>query len=212
MPEDDPRKRDFDRAAPDWDDNPARLRMTGALAAAVLSRLALDRNLSVLDYGAGTGLVTLRIQPLVGRVVAADTSPGMLAVLQRKIAAAGLRNVAVRLWNVETDPLPAERFDVVVSTMTFHHLKDIPGVLKSFHELLAPGGRIAVGDLDLEAGDFHADPAGVWHLGFDRDSLEEQFAGAGFRHVRTETAHRFEREVVGGRMKEFSLFLLIAEK
>jgi ubiquinone/menaquinone biosynthesis C-methylase UbiE len=212
MSADDPGKRDFNRGAANWDGNPARLRMTGALADAVLSRLTLGQNFVAMDYGAGTGLVTLRIQPLVGRVVAADTSPGMLAVLQSKITAAGLRNVDVRLWNVEEDPLPAERFDVVVSTMTFHHLRDIPGVLKRFHELLAPGGQIAVGDLDCEAGDFHADPAGVWHFGFDRDDFEKRFAEAGFRRVRTETAHRFEREVAGGRMKEFSLFLLTAEK
>jgi len=212
MPDDDPGKRDFDGGAADWDANPARLRMTGALADAVLSRLTLDRNLSVLDYGAGTGLVTLRIQPLVGRVVAADTSPGMLAVLQRKIAAAELRNVAVRLWNVETDPLPEDRFDVVVSTMTFHHLRDIPAALERFHGLLVPGGRIAVGDLDREDGDFHADPSGVWHFGFDRDELGRQFAEAGFGRVHAETALRFERAVAGGQFKEFSLFLLTAEK
>ncbi|HVP89888.1 MAG TPA: class I SAM-dependent methyltransferase, partial [Terriglobales bacterium] len=122
----DPGKRDFDKSAKDWERDAARLKMTGALADAVISRLTWGPDLVAMDYGAGTGLVTLRIQPLVGRVLAVDTSPGMLAVLEEKVAEAGLANVAVRLWDIEKDPLPEDRFDLIVSTMTFHHLRDIP--------------------------------------------------------------------------------------
>ena len=208
----DPGKRDFDKSAKDWERNQSRVRMTAALADAVIARLTLSRDLVAMDYGAGTGLVTLRLQPLVGRIVAADTSPGMLAVLEQKIAQAGLEKIAVRLWNAETDPLPGERYDVIVSTMTFHHLKEIPRVLRRFHDLLTPGGQIAVADLDTEAGDFHADPAGVWHFGFDRAELQRQFDEAGFSRVRTETAYRLERPGTGGELKEFSLFLLTAVK
>ena len=206
----DPGKRDFDKSAKDWERDAARLKMTGALADAVISRLTWGPDLVAMDYGAGTGLVTLRIQPLVGRVLAVDTSPGMLAVLEEKVAEAGLANVAVRLWDVEKDALPGDRFDVIVSTMTFHHLRDIPAALGRFHELLRPGGQMAVADLDTEAGDFHADPTGVWHFGFDRSELKAQFEAAGFSRVLTETAYRLERPVAGGLLKEFCLFLLSA--
>jgi len=212
MHDHDPGKRDFDRAAAEWERNEARVRMTTALADAVTARLTLSRNLVAMDYGAGTGLVSLRIQPLVGRIVAADTSPGMLAVLEEKLAEAGLENIAVQLWNIETDPLPEGRFDVIISTMTFHHLKEVSPALGRFHELLTPGGQIAVADLDSEAGDFHGDPTGVWHFGFDRVLLRKQFEEAGFRRVRTETAYRLGRPGADGKLKEFSLFLLTAIK
>jgi ubiquinone/menaquinone biosynthesis C-methylase UbiE len=212
MRDHDPGRRDFDRSAKDWERDAARLKMTGALADAVIARLAWAPSLVAMDYGAGTGLVTLRIQPLVGRVLAVDTSSGMLAVLEEKIAKAGLSNVAVRLWDVETDPLPEERFDVIVSIMTFHHLRGVPAALVRFRELLSPGGRMAVADLDTEAGDFHADPTGVWHFGFDRTELKEQFEAAGFTRVVTEAAYRLERPGTGGKMKEFSLFLLTATR
>jgi ubiquinone/menaquinone biosynthesis C-methylase UbiE len=212
MRDHDPGRRDFDKSAKDWEKNAARLKMTGALADAVVAGLAWDRRQAAMDYGAGTGLVTLRIQPLIGRVVAFDTSPGMLAVLEEKIAKAGLENVSVRLWDVETGPLPEERFDVIVSTMTFHHLRDIPAALGRFRELLCPGGRMAVADLDTEAGDFHSDPTGVWHFGFNRDEFRKQCDAAGFHSVRTETAHRLKRPGAGGKMKEFSFFLLTAAK
>lgn len=210
MPERDPGKRDFDRAAPGWERDAARLKMTGALADAVIARLKWGPDLVAMDYGAGTGLVTLRIRPLVGRVLAVDTSPGMLAVLEEKVAAARLPNIAVRLWDVEKDPLPDERFDIIISTMTFHHLRDIPAALGRFHDLLRPGGRMAVADLDTEAGDFHADPAGVWHFGFDRTELKGQFEAAGFSDVLTGTAYRMERQVAGGISKEFGFFVLTA--
>ena len=210
MRDHDPGKRDFDRAAPGWERDAARLKMTGALADAVIARLEWGPDLAAMDYGAGTGLVTLRIQPLVGRVLAVDTSPGMLAVLEEKVASARIANVAVRLWDVEKDPLPEDRFDVIVSTMTFHHLRDIPAALGRFRDLLQPGGQMAVADLDTEAGDFHADPAGVWHFGFDRDELKGQFEAAGFSRVVTGTAYRLERPVAGGGLKEFSLFVLSA--
>lgn len=212
MPPHDPGRRDFDRSAQDWEKNAARLKMTGALADAVIAGLPWEPRFVAMDYGAGTGLVTLRIRPLVSRVVAVDTSPGMLAVLEEKIAQSGLENVSVRLWDVEKDPLPDERFDVIVSTMTFHHLKDIPAALVRFRELLSPGGRMAVADLDTEAGDFHADPTGVWHFGFDRDELKKQFETAGFSQVTAATAHRLERPGPDGTIKEFSFFLLTAAK
>lgn len=212
MPHDDPGKRDFDKSAADWDKNAVRVKMTSALADAVIARLTLARNLTVMDYGAGTGLVTLRLRPLVSRIVAADTSPGMLEVLGEKLAGAGIQNIDRRLWNVETDPLPKERFDVIVSTMTFHHLREIPPVLKRFHGLLTPGGQIGIADLDCEAGDFHADPTGVWHFGFDRSHLVKQFEETGFRAVRVDTAYRLERPGAGGILKEFSFFVLTARR
>jgi len=208
----DPGKRDFDKSAKDWEKNAARLKMTGALADAVIAGLAWSPKFVAMDYGAGTGLVTLRIQPLVARVVAADSSPGMLAVLEEKISAAGLTNVDVRLWDVETDPLLEDRFDVIVSTMTFHHLREIPAALGRFHELLRRDGQVAVADLDTEAGDFHADPTGVWHFGFDRDELRRQFEVSGFSRVSVRTAHRLERPGSGGKLKQFSFFLLTAAK
>jgi ubiquinone/menaquinone biosynthesis C-methylase UbiE len=47
----------------------------------------------VLDYGAGTGLLTLNLQPQVAAIVAMDSSAGMLEKVTEKLHAAGIRNV-----------------------------------------------------------------------------------------------------------------------
>lgn len=64
-------KRDFNLAAKTWDDNPMRIELAGALANAILSRIPVANTMDMLDYGAGTGLVTLGLQPYMRSVVAA---------------------------------------------------------------------------------------------------------------------------------------------
>jgi SAM-dependent methyltransferase len=46
---------------------------------------ALCQESRVLDYGAGTGLLTLKLQPYVKSIVAVDTSPNMLGGFKREV-------------------------------------------------------------------------------------------------------------------------------
>lgn len=78
-------KRDFDSAAKTWDQNDARMRMSQAIADAIIASLKLSGSETVLDYGTGTGAIALRLEPLAKRVIAADSSRGMLEVLEEKL-------------------------------------------------------------------------------------------------------------------------------
>jgi hypothetical protein len=76
------------------------------------------------------------------------------------------------------------------------------------HELLAPGGRIALADLDAEDGSFHdADAEGIHHLGFPRDRVAGFARMAGFVEVAFSTATEIEKN---GR--RYPLFLLTARR
>jgi len=77
-------KRDFDSAAKTWDLNDTRTRMSTGIADAMVAVLGLTGSETVLDYGTGTGIVALRIRPLVRQVIAADSSRGMLDVLEAR--------------------------------------------------------------------------------------------------------------------------------
>ncbi len=204
-------RRDFDRAAERWDANPDRRRLSLALGRALLRTLRPTPELDVLDYGCGTGLITLQFLPRVRRITAADSSAGMLRVLGKKLKAAGLTRVRRLRWDAETEPAPPTRYDLILSTMTFHHLGRISRVLRAFRRTLVPGGRLAIADLDAEDGSFHADPRGVRHQGFSRRVLSRRLLSAGFRRVRFSTTHRFSRRTTSGR-RRFSAFLLVAEK
>jgi SAM-dependent methyltransferase len=166
----------FDEAATTWDELPRRRELAAAVAAEIERRVPLSGEVDVLDFGCGTGLVTLALQPFVGRVTGADTSAGMLGELQRKVRDRRLANVETLLLDPAA-PLPSDRlYDLVVSSMALHHVEDVGALFRRLHGLLRDGGRVALADLDREDGTFHEDARGVFHLGFDRDDIASLLA------------------------------------
>ncbi len=223
---------DFDASAATWDDDPAKVERAQRTAAAILERVPLPPGATAFEFGCGTGLLGFALQPHVARIVLADSSPGMLAVVERKIAATGATNVEPRRLDPGADPLaggaqalaggaqdlaggaqdltggaqprPHECFDLVVSLMALHHVPDTAGLLRRLLDLLAPGGRVALADLDAEDGSFHGPGVDVHH-GFDRAALGAQLVEAGFRDVAFTTVFEVER---GGR--RYPVFLVVA--
>ena len=113
------------------------------------------------------------------------------------------------MLDMEKDGLPLAGLDAVVSSMAFHHVKDVRGLLKKIYGALAPGGIIGIADLDSEDGGFHRDAAkaGVRHRGFDRAALELDLKYAGFRDIKIVTAYKSVRE-----NGEYPVFLACAKK
>lgn len=178
----------FDEAAPTWDAEERRVLLARGVTEAIAARCALSAGLDVLDFGCGTGLVSLGLRPLVRSVTGVDTSRGMLDVLERKVDEQRLDGVrAVLLPRNAPLSLP-DRFHLVVSSMTLHHVDDLASLFVRFRDHLHPGGRVALADLDLEDGTFHEDATDVVHLGFDRGAIAALLAAAGFAGVAVETA------------------------
>ncbi len=178
----------FDQAAATWDGEERRVRLAQGVTEAIVKRCALPADLDVLDFGCGTGLVSLALRPLVRSVTGVDTSRGMLDVLERKVSEQGLEGVHAVLVSPDTPLAVAGRFDLVVSSMALHHVADLAPLFARFREHLRPGGRVALADLDLEDGTFHEDATGVVHLGFERRAFAALLAAAGFVDVEMETA------------------------
>ncbi len=205
-------KRDFDKEAQSWDDNPFRRQLGEAIGKAISEAIPLNNSDTVLDYGTGTGLVSLALCDRVSRVLAADSSHGMLDVLAAKIKAAGITSIQPVFLDLEAPIADPPTVDAIVSSMTLHHVRDIPRLADIFFSMLRTGGRIALADLFTEAGDFHHDNTGVQHFGFNPDSLCATFVSAGFVDARTTIAHTVSRQVASGEIKDFPILLLTAIK
>ncbi|HTG02260.1 MAG TPA: class I SAM-dependent methyltransferase [Nitrospirota bacterium] len=201
-------KKDFNKEAAQWDENPGRVRLANDIAEAMIRETAPSPDMDVLDFGCGTGLVTLRLQPFVRSILGADSSEGMLRVLQGKIAEKGIVNVNTQIVDFEKGDRVAGAFHLIVSSMTLHHVPDPAALFRQWRDLLLPAGRICFADLDTEDGSFHSDNTGVFHEGFDRVHLKRLLQDAGFSSIRDTTAAAVKRE--GGR--EYPVFLILARK
>lgn len=199
---------DFDARAATWDDDPAKVVRARAIADAIEREVPLQPTMRALEYGCGTGLLGFMLRPRLGDVTLADVSEGMLEVAAGKIAAAGDGAMRTVRLDLLADPLPAQRFDLVFSLMTLHHIPDTAAILRRFRDVLAQPGTLCIADLDTEDGSFHG--AGFdGHLGFDREALAADARAAGFAAVDFSTAHVITREV-GGEARRFPVFLMVA--
>lgn len=195
----------FEEKAGDWDVNERIRQLSTAIGSALLEHVPLHARMQVMDFGAGTGLISAHVAPRVARILAVDTSEAMLKQLAAKAELRGKVEALCR--DITQQPLDA-RFDLIMSAMAMHHVPDTAALLRRFAEHLEPGGRVALADLDKEDGSFHPpETQGVFHHGFDRDELRAMLATAGFEDIHFHTAHSVITE-----NGEYPVFLVTARK
>ena len=157
----------------------------------------------VLDVGCGIGDPTLQVAVLVGphgRVLGIDLVEDMLVTARERATALGLGHVEFRAGDVTTMDLPAGMFDAVLGRWSVIYMADATAALRRLHDVLAPGGRIAVSawapaednpwiTIPMRALDAlrplpPPDPAapGVFHLSAD-GALAGALRSAGFRDI-----------------------------
>jgi len=205
-------KRDFDTAAANWDEQPARVQMANDVAAAMAREVTLTPDTEVLDFGCGTGLLTLQLAPQVKSITGVDSSRGMLNVLAAKVTKLNVGNVRTLLLDLEAGDTLPDTYDLIVSNMTLHHIREVGPLLDRFHQAIVPGGHLCLSDLDPDEGLFHSDSRGVFHAGFDRGALRRAFADAGFEDIRDTTAAEVIKPIRAGELRRFTIFLMTGRR
>jgi putative AdoMet-dependent methyltransferase len=140
----------------------------------VVARAAVGPEDQVADLGIGTANLAVRL-PSYRRLVGVDVSAQMLALAEAKLQPSGDVEL-VRADLLEFLDQPAT-FDAIVSTYAIHHLEadEKTVLIERAAARLAPGGRLAVGDL-LAASRFAVDgvKARLQHPGADA-LFDEEF-------------------------------------
>ncbi|MBK8804239.1 MAG: methyltransferase domain-containing protein [Fibrobacteres bacterium] len=198
----------FDRLAKEWDVAPMHLDRTRDVANLMRHKLALSGR-EALEVGAGTGLLSFALAANLGRILATDPSAGMVDVLKGKIERSGIGNIKALRTDDSLEGV-AGPFDLVMSQMALHHIKDVDMFLRRALTMIRQGGDIAIADLDTEDGSFHGGEVTDVHHGFDREDLGRRLASAGFEDIAFETVHVMKRPV-GEAMVDFPIFLCVAK-
>jgi SAM-dependent methyltransferase len=103
------------------------------------ARCGLRAAASVVEIGAGTGLVTRRLVANGARVVAVEPDVNMAAHLAAAVGA----DVEIIRGTFEQAALPQDRFDLAVAAASFHWVDQAAGLPK-LGQVIRPGGWAAV--------------------------------------------------------------------
>ena len=140
----------FHRLTPLFDSVAAVAVRDRALKRRVLDRAALRSGEEVLDVGCGTGTLVVGLARATPGVVVTglDADPAILRKARRRTADAGFEITFDEGMSTAL-PYADSSFDVVLSTLFFHHLRDDAksGTASELVRVLRPGGRLVVGDL-----------------------------------------------------------------
>ncbi len=136
----------FDRWAPDYDQDPRQERFFRPVHARTLdliSRLGV-RPRKALDIGCGTGALLRALSRLFPEteLTGVDAAPGMIRVARQ----AGVPATLVQA-DAEALPFASQVFELVTSTVSFHHWADQRAGLDEVARVLAPGGVFVLTDL-----------------------------------------------------------------
>lgn len=199
------KKDHFRDKADEWDMSSQIVANAKSISDAIVENIHLDKNMRVMDFGAGTGLLCSFVSAHVGEVIAVDNSPAMLEKFRAKCDTIKCKSQIIQKdLSVETID---DKFDGIISSMTIHHLEDTPTLFGKFYNMLNDGGFIAIADLDTEDGSFHSDNCGVFHYGFDRKALEEIAKSVGFKEIKFAEASKISKPD-----GDYSVFLIMAKR
>jgi trans-aconitate 2-methyltransferase len=158
---------------------------------AVLARLDLRGDETVVDAGCGSGRVTEQLLERLphGRVIALDADAAMLAEARKRLAPYGQR-VSFAVHDLQ-QPLPVEApVDAILSTAVLHWIPDQDAVARNFVAALKPDGQLVVqcggfGNIDLIMAAIRRAGmawAGPWHYA-PAEEARERYTRNGFISV-----------------------------
>lgn len=202
---------DFDEKAASWDDNPDHFNRAVKLANYLQEYVDLSKVEKAMEYGSGTGLLSFALKDSLPSITLMDSSSEMTKTAQRKVEEQGITSLKPLQYDIMTQELPDERYDLIYILQTLHHIDDTQMYLDKSAQLLNNGGHFVAIDLLKEDGTFHEDEF-HGHKGFVQSELEDKMKAAGLTPVHYGICHTIEKELDDGSIKNYPLFMMVGRK
>ena len=191
-------KHDFNHKAETFD-SPKNIFLANLVCQAVEKQINVLLDKEILDFGGGTGLLTLPLAKQAKSVTLVDISEKMLEQARLKAEQQEIKNIQFLKQDLLKNPLKQE-FDLIVVCRVLHHMPDLDAALSLFHQHLRENGQLLLADFTKTEANHH---------GFDLAELEKQLIEHGFSSVYNQILYSAE-DLFQGNYSE--LFFTVAQK
>lgn len=153
----------------------------------------------ILDFGGGTGLVSLPLATQSKSVMLVDISDKMLEQAHLKVKKQAVNNVHLLQQDLLSTPLN-QLFDIILVSRVLHHMSNIEKILNVFRNHLADDGQLFIADFVKTDTNHH---------GFHLVDLEGKLSQSGFSSVQSQIIYSADKLFLGNYAE---LFLTLAQK
>ena len=95
---------------------------------------------TVLDFGCGSGILTIQLSNLVKEIHALDISSKNIEAAEQRTTGNKIENISYTQTTIFDVRYKKETFDVILAFNVLHLLEDTPKVVRRINELLKPSG------------------------------------------------------------------------
>jgi|SRR5690625_42738 len=169
-------------------DTEERIELANIIVKEVRPELRNSKSKSLIDYGSGTGLISLELADLAASVLLVDSSKQMLEVAKAKISHKGITNSNV-LFADFTDETPELKADIILVSLVLLHIPDTKKILHELFNVLNDGGKLIIIDFDKNDDIYHPKV----HNGFAHEELKEKLSEVGFKSITMKTFYHGNR-------------------
>ena len=191
-------KHDFNHKAETFD-SPKNIFLANLVCQAVEKQIDFLSDKEILDFGGGTGLLTLPLAKQAKSVILVDISEKMLEQARLKAERQEINNIQFLEQDLLEKTLEKE-FDLIVVCRVLHHMPDLDVALSLFHQHLKEDGQLLIADFTKAEANHH---------GFELTELEKQLIEHGFSSVHSQILYSAE-DLFQGNYSE--LFLTVVQK
>ncbi|MGM0124433.1 hypothetical protein IGI37_001811 [Enterococcus sp. AZ194] len=165
----------FDKIAARYD-TPDRIEMAKIITDKIKGALSDTKGKTFLDYGGGTGLVSLPLANLVQELVIIDSSEQMIQLTQAKIEDGNFSNTTAKVGDLLVEDYGESVYDCVILSLVLLHIPDTASILAQLNRILKKNGQLILVDFVKNQKVSHPKV----HNGFEKDELKAALEKAGF--------------------------------
>src|SRR5690625_5855828 len=124
-------------------DTEDRIELANIIVKEVRPELRNSKSKSLIDYGSGTGLISLPLADLAASVLLVDSSKQMLEGAKAKISQKGITNSKV-LYSDFTDETPELKADIILVSLVILHIQYTKYILQELYKFFINVGNIII--------------------------------------------------------------------